>query len=87
MGILEIILTIIAWNRGWNWKALIPMLSAFGIGFIAGAINPQIGIEIIVVDVFAVIALVVMVSTRPTPTITELPNYQQTPPPPPEENV
>lgn len=34
--ILEIILTIVAWNRGWGAKALIPIGASLVIGFAIG---------------------------------------------------
>ena len=40
--IAEIILTIVAWNRGWRWKSLLPLIigfvGAFVLGFLIGTI-------------------------------------------------
>lgn len=38
MIILEIILTIVAWFRGWKWKSLIPLGSLLAMGFVIGYI-------------------------------------------------
>jgi hypothetical protein len=31
MIIIELILTVISWHRGWRWWALLPLIIAFGI--------------------------------------------------------
>ena len=36
MLIVEIVLTIIAWNRGWRWYALLPCGVVVVIGFLIG---------------------------------------------------
>ena len=59
MGIIEIILTIIAWEKGWKWSSLIPMFGAFIIGIIFGLAGIAIN-YLIFVDISAVIALVIM---------------------------
>jgi hypothetical protein len=66
--ILEIILTIFAWRRGWNWLALLPvgivLALAFLIGLSVGAsggdASTVIGIALIL-DISAIIALVIMI--------------------------
>ena len=64
MIILQIILTIIAWHRGWKWYSLLPVGLAFGIGFIAGAslgVNGSIEeLSWIRLDIAAIIALIFM---------------------------
>jgi hypothetical protein len=68
--IAEIILTIFAWRNGWKWWALLPVGIAFFIGLIAGANMAAVGGDIsdmgglIVVDILAIIALIVMVSKK-----------------------
>lgn len=66
MLIIEIILTIIAWNRGWKWWALLPLGIAFGFGFIAGASGmSQSDLEgLLFLDVIAIIALVIMIAVK-----------------------
>ncbi len=34
--ILEIILTVTAWKKGWRWWALLPVAIAFGSAFLTG---------------------------------------------------
>jgi len=41
--ILQIILSIVAWNRGWKWLALIPILVALPLGFLIGYIGGSMG--------------------------------------------
>lgn len=68
MLIIEIVLTIIAWTRGWKWKALIPVIAAFGIGLIyglSGAANNGVSPGLIVVDVLAIVALAIMCFVKP----------------------
>lgn len=38
MLILEIILMIAAWRRGWRWRALVPMGVGMGLGFVIGGV-------------------------------------------------
>lgn len=64
MGIIEIILTVFAWKKGWNWYSIIPMIVAFVIGFGIGAagIDPSTAI---VVDVLAIVVLGIMCYKAP----------------------
>ena len=64
MGILEIILTVIAWRKGWKWLSIIPLCTAFVIGFLLGLSN-MVPPGAIWLDVFAVVALVIMVFNKP----------------------
>jgi len=58
--ILEIVLTVLVWNKGWRWLSLIPLGIAVLVGMIIGASGQtEIGAYIIF-DVLAVIALIVM---------------------------
>jgi len=72
MLILEIILTIFAWRKGWRWLALLPMGIALLIGFIIGlSIGANggdvtsIGGGAIIIDVMAIIALIIMLVKGP----------------------
>jgi hypothetical protein len=68
MLLVEIILTIIAWVRGWKWWALLPLGIALAIGFFVGVgiastggtINTNDMMSFIWVDILAVIALGIM---------------------------
>jgi len=66
MLIVEIILTIAAWGRGWKWLALLPLGLAFGLGLILGASGVSVDDlgSLIWVDVLAIIALIVMTIVR-----------------------
>lgn len=80
MLIIEILLTIFAWRKGWGWKAIIPTASAFGIGVLVGAsVVASGGVlspAIVLVDVAAIIALIVMVSVEPETKPVPLKNEQ-----------
>lgn len=68
MLIIEIILTIVAWRKGWNWLALIPTGVAFCIGLLLGATASQGNVDVmsvIIWDILAIVALVVMVAVNP----------------------
>jgi hypothetical protein len=67
MLIIEIILTIVAWRKGWNWLAIIPVGIAFCIGLIIGASGTPIDnpMSVIIWDILAIIALIVMVAVNP----------------------
>jgi len=65
--IIEVILTIVAWIRGWKWLSLIPIGSAFFLGMLSGSIIASLGeyptniISFIWIDILAVIALLIMI--------------------------
>jgi uncharacterized membrane protein YfcA len=63
MGIIETILTIFAWRNGWKWKALIPMVTVFIIGFMLGIL--QIFDIAILFDILGSIALIIMIIQKP----------------------
>jgi uncharacterized membrane protein YfcA len=72
MLILEIILTIFAWRKGWRWLALLPMgialLVGFSIGIGIGANGgdpSSVGFGAVFIDIIAIIALIIMVATKP----------------------
>jgi hypothetical protein len=69
--ILEIVLTIFAWRNGWRWYSLMPVgfssLLAFTAGFAIGASGgstANIG-WVVIFDIAAIIALIVMISKKP----------------------
>jgi uncharacterized membrane protein YfcA len=71
--IIEIILTIIAWRRGWKWRSLLPLMVGFVIAFILGSvlglmfggIPPIINIVGFLIDLVIIIFLVVMIAEAP----------------------
>lgn len=68
--ILEIVLTIIAWRKGWNWKSLLPMLIAFFMGVFMGSValatgNTLNASSLIIWDILATITLIVMCFVSP----------------------
>jgi uncharacterized membrane protein YfcA len=78
--ILEIILTIVAWRKGWRWLALLPMGVGGGIGALiglgiglSGASQSQLQSAMpvfLIFDIIAVVVLIVMICkprTLPTP--------------------
>ena len=74
--IIQILLTIWAWNKGWAWKALIPLACAFGIGLMIGGVyastNTPVPPGVIMIDVLADIALILMIIFKPTPKAIEV---------------
>lgn len=72
MLIIEIILTVFAWRKGWRWVALLPIAIAlliglfmgFGIGASGGNVEGAMGMGIIL-DILAVIALIIMIVKGP----------------------
>jgi len=65
MLIVQIVLTVIAWNRGWRWLALIPIGMALTIGLLIGVgIRLNGGTDIpggvIILDIVAIVALILM---------------------------
>lgn len=67
MLIIEIILTVVAWRKGWNAWALLPLVCAmgagFGIGFYLGATGQAEKANspmMLLLDGVAIIALIVM---------------------------
>lgn len=64
--ILQIVLTIAAFFRGWKWKALIPLVVGFTLGFIvptlSGGQEPSWFQSFVTVyNIVVIIALVVMI--------------------------
>jgi hypothetical protein len=69
--IIEVILTIFAWRNGWRWISLIPVgicvLLGFTAGFsagLSGATSLNAG-WLVIFDVIAIIALIVMINKKP----------------------
>ena len=67
--ILEIVLTVVAWRKGWGWKALIPMgitgSIAFGSGFMIGLFGGDVMTiwpYFMILDVLCILSLIVMVA-------------------------
>lgn len=64
--IIQIILSIVAWNRGWRWLALIPIGAALVIGILIGFIGGSMGYSpedmrwSIILDVIIFIILIYM---------------------------
>lgn len=65
--IMEIWLTIVAWNKGWKAVALLPMLAVLGISFFIGVVcgvneteyEKVLGL-CLALDVAAIVSLAVM---------------------------
>ena len=65
--IIEIILTVLAWRKGWKWYALIPLAAALLVGFLigmsvgasGGSVNDVKGITIFL-DIIVTLILVFM---------------------------
>jgi hypothetical protein len=86
--IIEVILTVTAWRKGWGWKALIPMFltfcAAFGGGFVLGLMGGSFmdyWPAFILLDVFCIIALACMIAKpvgmRKLPSYNEIKNLDQ----------
>ena len=80
--IVEVGLTIWAWQKGWGWKALIPMFlticAAFGGGFVLGLMGGNFmdyWPAFMLLDVFCVIALICMIA-KPVG-MGNLPSYKE----------
>jgi len=72
MLIIEIILTIFAWRKGWKWLALLPiglaLLIGFSIGIGIGASGGSVADVsggAVLIDIAAIIALIVMLVKGP----------------------
>ena len=70
MGIIEIVLTIIAWRKGWKWISIFPMTTAVIIGTIIGFNNPDSYVnhpfDLIWIDGIAIIILIFMCFKEPS---------------------
>lgn len=69
--ILEIMLTVSAWRRGWRWKALIPVAIMMGMAFFGGIAIGASGASItnngafVLLDILLVITQAVLSSKAP----------------------
>jgi len=73
MLFLEIFLTITAWQRGFRAWAIIPVVSAIGIGYLIGMSSPQSSMDSSIwdyvwIDILAIVALIIMVAVGPQKT-------------------
>lgn len=69
--ILEIVLTIVAWKKGWRWLALLPVCICLVFGLLFGLMLAASGMSqsqlkdmmpvIMIGDVIAIIVLIVMI--------------------------
>ena len=66
--IIEIILTIIAWIRGWKWWALVPGAVTFILGLMMGASGVTQMQAPMVVDVACIVSLIILVVIAPKET-------------------
>jgi hypothetical protein len=64
---IEVILMILAWKKGWKGYALLPIGGAVGFALVLSAINAPLTAAI-PVDLMAIIALIIMIKQpRPVP--------------------
>jgi hypothetical protein len=72
MLIIEIILTVFVWKKGWKWMALLPLGGALFIGFLiglgigasGGSVDDVSGLAVFI-DVAAIVALIIMLIKGP----------------------
>ena len=72
MLIIQIVMTAVAWKKGWGPKALLPMVIGLGLAFIigftaglSGGSPRDIAAPLVLVDLGMLISLIVMVSRKP----------------------
>jgi hypothetical protein len=64
--IAEVVLTVVAWKRGWGAKALRPLAVAFGGGLALGMLFGSVAIGLaLLLDLAAVVALAIMAICAP----------------------
>ena len=71
--LLQLILVVIAWRRGWKAKSLIPLAGAVAAGFLMGlfgafdeySLTGELSLALLIPDLLAIIALITMVIVRP----------------------
>ncbi len=70
--IIEIVLTVIAWRRGWKWWALIPLGAAvsiaFSVGFVIGMLGGSAGPVMpffMLLDIGCLLALIILIVLPP----------------------
>ncbi len=64
--ILQIVLTVVAWIRGWQWKALLPLAAGFASNFIVptffgGLDENTFGVVALLINLAIIGALVYMI--------------------------
>jgi hypothetical protein len=68
-GVLSIVLTVVAWRKGWGPRAVLPIIIAtvldLGVGAVLGESTPTAIVVSALVDVVALAALVLMVRQPP----------------------
>ena len=70
--VIQIILTVVAWKRGWKVKSLLPigigMVLAFGIGLpaaLAGVPEHNILMPLLLIDLGMLVSIIVMIFRKP----------------------
>lgn len=61
---IEVILMILAWRKGWKGYALLPLGCAVGFALVLSAINAPMTAAI-PVDLMAIVALIIMIKQPP----------------------
>lgn len=61
---IEVILMILAWRKGWKGYALLPLVCAVGFALVLSAMNAPMTAAI-PVDLMAIVALIVMIKQPP----------------------
>lgn len=74
---LQIILTIVVWFRGWKWYALLPMACAFVLGLFIGMSGGDITVPALIADILADVALIVMCFVKPKAKNVPIPETQK----------
>ena len=72
MLIILIVMTAVAWKKGWGPKALLPMVIGLGLAFIigftaglSGGSARDIAAPLVLIDLGMLVSLIVMVSRKP----------------------
>lgn len=70
--IIEIVLTVVAWNKGWKWWALVPLglavSIAFSVGFVVGLFGGSAGPVMpffMLLDIGCLLALIILIVLPP----------------------
>jgi cation transport ATPase len=70
MFILEIILTVAAWKRGWRWLALLPggIVACLGLitGFVTGLTGGELNMSLLIsFDILGIFVMGIMAAVSP----------------------
>jgi len=66
--IVQVLLTVFVWRKGWKWRSLIPLGSAFLTGVFIGLSGVIFDpVTLLFLDVLAIIALILMLVYPPKP--------------------